>query len=125
MEHPHKNKKGLERLWNAFFYTLAGLRDAARHEAAFRQELWLAAALVPVAILLPVSLIAKAMLIGSVILVLIVELLNSAIEAVVDRISLERHPLARRAKDYGSAAVFLSLLTLTLAWLMALLTILS
>lgn len=124
MDNPYKGKKGFERLWNALFYTLAGVQAAARHEDAFRQELWLAAALIPAAVLLPVSLIAKALLIGSILFVLIVELLNSAVEATVDRISLELHPLAKRAKDYGSAAVFLSLANLALVWLLVLLTLL-
>jgi diacylglycerol kinase (ATP) len=124
MDNPYKGKKGFERLWNALFYTLAGVQAAAQHEDAFRQELWLAAALIPAAVLLPVSLIAKALLIGSILFVLIVELLNSAVEATVDRISLELHPLAKRAKDYGSAAVFLSLANLALVWLLVLLTLL-
>ncbi len=124
VESPYKGKKGIERLWNAFFYTVAGLRAAAQYEGAFRQELWLSAVLLPIAILLPVSLIAKALLIGSLFFVLVVELLNSAVEATVDRISLERHPLAKRAKDYGSAAVFLSLANLALIWLLVLITLL-
>ncbi len=123
MDNPHKGTKGVARLLNALSYTLAGLRAAARHEDAFRQELGLAAVLIPVAILLPVSLIAKALLIGSIMFVLIVELLNSAVEATVDRISLELHPLAKRAKDMGSAAVFLSLANLALVWLLVLLTL--
>lgn len=125
MDNPYKGKKGFQRLWNAFSYTLAGLRAAARHEDAFRQELWLAAMLVPTAAVLPVSLVGKALLIGSVLFVLVVELLNSAVEAAVDRFSLERHPLAKRAKDYGSAAVFLSLANLAVVWLLVLLTLVS
>lgn len=125
MDNPYKGKKGLKRLWNALSYTVAGIRAAAQHELAFRQELWMAIVLVPTAILLPVSVIAKALLIGSVMFVLIVELINSAVEAVVDRVSLERHPLAKRAKDYGSAAVFFSLANLTIVWLLVTLTLLT
>lgn len=113
---PFKGKTGLVRIWNAFRYSLAGLQAAFRHEDAFRQECLLALVLIPVALFLPASGIGKAMLIGSTILVLIVELLNSAIEATVDRVSLERHLLAKRAKDIGSAAVMLSLLNLLLVW---------
>ena len=116
MANSRKGKTGLRRLWKAFFYTAAGLSAAARHEDAFRQELLLAAVLGPIALLLPVALIAKALLIASLFAVLIAELLNSAVEATVDRVSLERHPLAGRAKDYGSAAVFLSLANLVIVW---------
>ena len=98
------------RVWNALFYSLDGFRAAFSHEDAFRQEVLLALILIPLALLLPASGIGKALMIASVLLVLIVELLNSAIEAVVDRISLEHHVLAKRAKDIGSAAVMLSLI---------------
>ncbi len=121
MNHPNKGKTGIRRVWNALFYSFAGLAAAFRHESAFRQEVLLAAVFLPVALLLDVPLASKALLIASVMLVLIVELLNSAIEAIVDRISLELHPLAKRAKDIGSAAVFLSLLTLALVWALVLL----
>lgn len=117
---PFKGKTGLVRIWNAFRYSLAGLQAAFHHEDAFRQECLLALLLLPVALFLPASGAAKAVLIGSVILVLIVELLNSAIEATVDRVSLERHLLAKRAKDIGSAAVMLSLLNLLLVWALVL-----
>ena len=117
---PFKGKTGLVRIWNAFRYSLAGLQAAFHHEDAFRQECLLALLLLPVALFLPASGTAKAVLIGSVILVLIVELLNSAIEATVDRVSLERHLLAKRAKDIGSAAVMLSLLNLLLVWALVL-----
>lgn len=117
---PFKGKTGLIRIWNAFRYSLAGLQAAFHHEDAFRQECLLALLLLPVALFLPASGAAKAVLIGSVILVLIVELLNSAIEATVDRVSLERHLLAKRAKDIGSAAVMLSLLNLLLVWALVL-----
>ncbi|MEW5755612.1 MAG: diacylglycerol kinase [Pseudomonadota bacterium] len=116
MESPHKSKSGLKRVWNAMHYSFDGLRAAYRHEHAFRQEVWLAAVLIPLAFLAPVSGLGRALMIGSVLLVLIVELLNSAVEAVVDRISTEHHPLAKRAKDTGSAAVFIALLNVAVIW---------
>lgn len=119
-ESPHKGKTGLQRVWNAFHYSLAGLRAALRHEDAFRQEMLLAIILIPTALFLPVSGIGKALMIGSILLVLIVELLNSAIEATVDRISLENHQLAKRAKDIGSAAVLISLINAVSMWLLVL-----
>lgn len=115
-ESPFKGKTGLRRVWNAFHYSLAGLRAALRYEDAFRQEALLAALLIPLACWLPVSGAGRALLIGSVLLVLIVELLNSAVEAAVDRISLENHRLAKRAKDIGSAAVLLALLDVAAVW---------
>jgi len=121
MESPYKGKTGLRRLWNAFHYSLAGFRAAYKNEDAFRQETLLAAVLIPIALLLPAAATGKAMMIASVMLVLIVELLNSAVEATVDRISLEDHLLAKRAKDIGSAAVLLSLLNLVVVWLFVLL----
>ena len=116
MESPHKGKTGLRRLWNAFGYSLAGFRAAYKHEDAFRQEVMLAAVLIPLALWLPVSHLGKALMIASVLLVLIVELLNSAVEATVDRISLDDHNLAKRAKDIGSAAVLVSLINVLLVW---------
>ncbi len=121
-ESPHKGKTGLRRVWNALHYSIAGLRAALRYEDAFRQETLLALVLLPVALLLPVGLVGKALMIGSVMLVLIVELLNSAVEATVDRISLENHRLAKRAKDLGSAAVLISLINAVLIWLLVLLS---
>ncbi|THF61923.1 diacylglycerol kinase [Pseudothauera nasutitermitis] len=115
-ESPFKGKTGLKRIWNALRYSLDGLRAAFRHEDAFRQECLLAAVLVPLALFMPVPGASKALLVGSVLLVLLVELLNSAIEATVDRVSLERHQLAKRAKDIGSAAVLIALLNLALVW---------
>lgn len=115
-ESPHKGKTGLKRVWNAFFYSMDGLRAAFRHEDAFRQEVLLAVLLIPAALFTPASGTGKAMMIAAVLLVLIVELLNSAVEAAVDRISLENHALAKRAKDIGSAAVFLSLVNVPLMW---------
>lgn len=115
-ESPFKGKTGLQRVWNALHYSLDGLKAAYRHESAFRQETWLAVLLIPLALCLPVSAIGKALMVGSVLLVLIVELLNSAVEAVVDRVSLEKHHLAKRAKDAGSAAVLIALFNVALVW---------
>ncbi len=115
-ESPHKGKTGLTRVLNAFFYSLAGLKAAYRHEEAFRQEVWLAVILIPLALYLRDSPIERALMIGSVLLVLIVELINSAIEATVDRISLKDHVLAKRAKDIGSASVFVALLNVVVLW---------
>jgi diacylglycerol kinase (ATP) len=116
MESPYKGKTGLRRLCNAFGYSLAGFRAAYKHEDAFRQEVLLAAILIPLALWLPVVGFGKALMIGSVLLVIIVELLNSAIEATVDRISLENHDLAKRAKDIGSSAVLVSLVNVLVVW---------
>ena len=120
-ESPHKGKTGLARVWNAFLYSLAGLSAAFRHEDAFRQEVFLAAILVPAALFLPANGVGKALMVASVLLVLMVELLNSAVEATVDRVSLEDHRLAKRAKDFASAAVMMSLATVGLVWLAVLL----
>jgi diacylglycerol kinase (ATP) len=122
LQSPHKGKTGFVRLWNAFGYSIAGFRAAYKHEDAFRQEVWLAFVLIPLALWLPVTAIAKALMIGSVLLVIIVELLNSAIEATVDRISLENHDLAKRAKDIGSSAVLVSLINVCVVWGLVLLT---
>ena len=116
-ESPFKGKTGVQRVWNALHYSLAGLRAAFTGEDAFRQEMLLAALLVPASFLLPVSGVGRALMIASVLLVLIVELLNSAIEAAVDRVSLDRHHLSKRAKDIGSAAVLLALINVLLVWL--------
>jgi diacylglycerol kinase (ATP) len=120
MESPYKGKTGLKRIWNALFYSLDGFAAAFRHEDAFRQEVWLALVLIPIALSTNVSGTGKALMVGSVLLVLIVELLNSGIEAITDRISLEDHVLAKRAKDMGSAAVMLSLLGVPAIWLLVL-----
>ncbi len=117
-ESAHKGKTGLRRIWNALFYSLDGFAAAFKHENAFRQEVLLAVVLIPVALWLDVGAIGKALMIASVLLVLIVELLNSAVEAAVDRISLENHQLAKRAKDIGSAAVMLSLMNVFVVWLL-------
>jgi diacylglycerol kinase (ATP) len=107
---------GLGRLGKALGYSLAGLASAWRHEAAFRQEALAALILIPVACFLPVTLLQRALLIASVLMVMVVELLNSSIEAAIDRISLERHELSRRAKDTGSAAVLLALVVALVVW---------
>jgi len=115
-ESPFKGKTGLQRVWNAFHYSMAGLHAAFTCEDAFRQEAMLAGILIPVSFFLPVSGVGHALMIASVLLVLIVELLNSAIEAVVDRVSLDRHHLSKRAKDIGSAAVLLALINVVSVW---------
>ena len=97
-----------------------GFAAAYRHEDAFRQEALLALVMIPVALFMPVNGTGKALMIGSVLLVLVVELLNSAVEAVVDRISLEKHHLAKRAKDIGSAAVLVSLINVASVWILVL-----
>ena len=111
-----KGRSGVARVWHACGYSLAGLRAAYAGEAAFRQLVWLSLLLVPLALLLDVSRIERAVLIAVVLLVLIVELLNSAIEAAIDRISYELHPLSKQAKDMGSAAQLLALCLLALVW---------
>lgn len=116
-----KGKQGLVRLWNAFGYTRDGLRAAWKNEAAFREEVLLAAIAIPLAIFLGRTGVDRALMVGSVLLVLIVEILNSALEAVVDKASPEKHELAKRAKDMGSAAVFLALLNAAVIWLCVLL----
>lgn len=119
-ESPFKGKTGLSRVVQAFFNSLAGIADAWKHESAFRQELLLAAILIPLACALRVSAVERALLIAAVLLVLLVELLNSSVEAAVDRISLDRHSLSKRAKDLGSAAVLVALCLLALVWCLVL-----
>jgi diacylglycerol kinase (ATP) len=118
LESPHKGRRGIRRLVNAFIYSLSGLALAFRHESAFRQEIVLALVLVPAALLLPVFPVERVLLIGAVLLVLIVELLNSSVEAAIDRIGFDTHRLSKRAKDLGSAAVLLALGILLLTWLL-------
>jgi diacylglycerol kinase (ATP) len=118
---PHKGSTGVRRVINAFLYSLAGLRAAYRHEAAFRQELVLALLLIPLTLIMQLSPVGKALIIASTLGVLITELVNSAIEAVVDRVSLEHHELAKRAKDIGSAAVLLSLVNLAVVCVLVIL----
>jgi diacylglycerol kinase (ATP) len=111
-----KNGRGLRRLVNALGYSWAGLRHALRHETAIRQELLALAVLVPIAALLPVPALERLLLVLSMMLVLLTEFLNSAIEATIDRISLERHPLSGQAKDLASAAVGVALLMSAACW---------
>ena len=120
-ESPFKGQTGVRRIWNAFNYSLSGLHAAYLNEDAFRQESLLAAVMIPAALLLPVSGIGKALMIASVLLVLVVELLNSAVEAAIDRISLDRHRLSKRAKDIGSAAVLVALINVLTTWSLVLL----
>ena len=103
-------------VWNAIHYSADGLIATFRNETAFRLELIMAVVLIPIALILPLKGIKKVMLIGSVLLVLVVELLNTAVESVVDRVSEETHHLSKRAKDAGSAAVFISLVILGITW---------
>ena len=104
---PHKSQAGITRIWRALLYSLAGLESAFRTESAFRLE---------VVVALPTSLTQTALLLGALLLVLMVELLNSAVEAAVDRISLEHHALAKKAKDVGSAAVLVALVNCAVIW---------
>ena len=120
-ESPFKGKTGMRRLMNAMGYSWQGFRSAYRHEEAFRQEVLLASILIPIAFFFNVGGTGRALMVGSVLLVLIVELLNSAVEAAVDRVSLENHRLAARAKDIGSAGVFLSLTNVAAVWALVLL----
>ena len=117
---PKPGKSGLTRIVSATGYSWVGLKAAFKHEAAFRQELFLCLVLVPMALWLAHTGIERALLIGSLLLVLMVELLNSSVEAAVDRISDEHHELAGRAKDIGSAAVFVSLLNVVVIWALVL-----
>lgn len=112
----NQNQKGIKRIFNAFFFSLAGFKATWQHEEAFRQEVLLFAVTTPMALWLSGDPIERLLLIGSVVLVLIVELLNSAVESVVDRVGFEHHELSGRAKDIGSAAVFLSLAWAGLTW---------
>ncbi len=107
-------------MWNALLYSLDGLSAAFKHEDGFRQEVLLALMLIPLALYMPVSGAGKALMVASVLLVLIVELVNTGIESITDRVSLEDHVLAKRAKDMGSAAVMLSLINVPVAWLLVL-----
>ena len=111
-----KGKQGLTRLINALGYSRDGLAAAWKNEAAFREEVLLAAIAIPLAIVLGKTGIERALLIGAILLILIVEILNSGLEAVVDKASPEKHELAKRAKDMGSAAVLLSLVNAAVIW---------
>ena len=122
MENPHKHRPGLTHAWRATGIALQGLRAAWQHEDAFRQEVVVAVIAIPAALLLPVTPLGKVLMIASIFLLLIVELLNSALEAAVDHTSLERHPLAKRAKDIASAAVFISIVNVVVVWGLVLFT---
>jgi diacylglycerol kinase (ATP) len=116
--HPQKSRGGVARIAKATRYSWSGLRAAVRHEAAFRQELIIILPAVVICWFLPIPVAEKLLLFAVSVAVLIVELLNSAVEAIVDRVSIEHHPLAGRAKDLGSAAVMLSLVVAATAWLL-------
>ena len=118
MRSPYKGKPGLKRIWNALFYSLDGFAAAFRHEDAFRVEVLLALVLIPIALHMHVDGIGKALMVAAVLLVLVDELINSSIEAITDRVSLENHVLAKRAKDIGSAAVMLALINAPVVWLL-------
>ena len=120
MKSPYKGKTGLTRLVNAFGYSIAGTLAAFKHEDAFRQEVVLAVVLTPVALYLGETAIDQALMISSLLFIIVVELLNSSIEATVDRISVKHHKLAKRAKDIGSAAVFFSLINAAVIWFLLL-----
>lgn len=120
MSNPHKGRRGVDRILRATGHSIDGLATAYRGESAFRQETWIAAALLPLSFWVGRGWIEVVLLAGSVLLVLIVELLNSGIEAAIDRVSLEFHDLSKRAKDLASAAVFLSLLLCAGIWAAAL-----
>ncbi|MGF6095954.1 diacylglycerol kinase [Pseudomonas sp. 18175] len=113
---PFKGQTGIKRIFNAGGYSLDGLRAAFTGEAAFRQLVLLNVILIPLSFFLNVSRVERALLIAVCLLALIVELLNSAVEAAIDRISLDRHPLSKNAKDMGSAAQFVALTMITLVW---------
>ena len=113
---PFKGQTGLKRILNATGYSFSGLKAAFQGEAAFRQLVLINAILIPISLFLDVSRGERALLIAVCLLALIVELLNSAVEATVDRISLENHRLAKRAKDIGSAAVLIALVNVLVVW---------
>lgn len=115
-----KNPQGIKRVIKATRYSYQGLRAALKHEAAFREEAILACVLIPLAVWLDVTQLERMLMIGTVLLVMVVELLNSAVEAVVDRIGSEQHELAGRAKDMGSAAVFVAMAICGYVWVEAL-----
>ena len=115
-QNPHKGNRGLTRAIHAAKNSWTGLIFAYQEESAFRQELVLLVLLTPVALLLPVSVLEKALMISALLMVLAIELLNSSVEAAIDRISFEHHDLSKRAKDFGSAAVMLALLIAFIIW---------
>jgi diacylglycerol kinase (ATP) len=115
-QNPHKGNKGVMRAWRAAINSWNGIIFAIHEESAFRQELALAAILIPIAIYLPLTGIERSIMISAIFLVLIVELLNSSVEAAIDRISFDQHDLSKRAKDFGSAAVMLALICCFISW---------
>ena len=119
-ERPFRGRKGYQRVVDACFNSCAGFVSAWRNEAAFRQEVVMAVLLIPIAFILTPVAVERALLIAAVLLVMVVELLNSCVEAAIDRISLERHPLSKHAKDVGSAAVLMALFLLAAVWLVIL-----
>ena len=116
-QNPHKGNRGLTRAWYAAKNSWCGIVYAFQEESAFRQELTLLIVLAPIAFFLPITPLEKCGLIASLIMVLVVELLNSSVEAAIDRISFEHHDLSKRAKDFGSAAVMLTLIIAALLWI--------
>jgi diacylglycerol kinase (ATP) len=120
MTNPHKGRTGIDRIVRATHYSIAGLSSAYRNESAFRQEFWFAVVLLPLSFWVGRGWVEVAVLASSVVFVLIVELLNSSIEAAIDRVSLDLHDLSKRAKDVASAAVFLSVLLCVGIWVAAL-----
>jgi diacylglycerol kinase (ATP) len=112
----NNNQDGLGRIWNATLYSIQGIRATWKNEAAFRQELTLCVFMIPLAFWVGVTAVERVLLIATCLLVLLTELLNSAVEAAVDRIGEDRHSLSGRAKDMGSAAVFISLWTVAVTW---------
>lgn len=113
---PYKGTSGLQRILNATSYSLAGFKAAFQNEAAFRQIILINSLLIPLSFFMPVSRVEQVIMIVVCLLAIIVELINSAIEAVVDRISIEQHPLSKNAKDMGSAAQFVALAIIALTW---------
>ena len=115
-ENPFKGRTGIIRIFYALINSCVGLADAWRHESAFRQEVLVAAILVPAAFWVPVTAAERALLIATVVLVLVVELLNTGVEVAIDRISFEHNSLSKRAKDIGSAAVFVAIILMAVVW---------
>jgi len=121
MTSPDADHKGLKRIWNAFFHSLQGFRACYKTEEAFKQEILLALLFIPLGLYLGETSIERLLLCLSVLFVLLVELLNTAIERAIDRISFEKHELSKEAKDMGSAAVLLSILICVFSWVVILL----
>ncbi len=122
MKSPNKHPVGLTHVWHALQTALTGMRAAWQHEDAFRQELFIAAIAIPVALLSPADKLGKILLVSSILLVLILELVNSAVEAAVDHTSLDQHPFAKRAKDIAGAAVLMTMVNAVVVWGMVLFT---